>query len=47
MTYTKECECGFLVSGRTENILKANMKKHKKSKNHKSQIKLREESQKK
>lgn len=43
MTYTKICDCGIAVSGRTENILKSNLKKHKDSKSHKRQIQLKKE----
>lgn len=35
-----KCECGFIVSGNSEDNAKANLKLHRKSKYHKKQIAL-------
>ena len=38
MVETIKCKCGIYVSGRTKNILKANLKRHKESQLHANQI---------
>lgn len=43
MAFKRECECGIIVSGRTEAILDANFKRHKKSKPHEKQMELKNE----
>lgn len=41
MTETRQCDCGFIVSGRTEGILESNYNSHKKSATHKKWMKIK------